>query len=58
MEARQGCWQMCRLVGWTQLHICKAFLPKKGEQMIVTSFNDITVVLLTLREGDYIREHA
>ena len=26
--------------------------------MIVTSFNDVTVVLLMLREGGYIREYA
>ena len=26
--------------------------------MIVMSFNDITVVLLMLKEGGYIREHA
>ena len=31
---------------------------KKGKQMIMMSFNDVTVVLLRLREGGYIREHA
>ena len=36
----------------------KTFLPKKVKQTIISSFNDITVVLLTLREGDYIREHV
>ena len=57
-EARQGCQWMHRQVGWIQLHMCKAFPPNKGKKMNVTSFNDVTVVLLMLKEGGYIREHA
>ena len=57
-EARQGCQWMHRQVGWIWLCMHKAFLSNKGKQMIVTSFNDVTVVLLMLKEGGYIREHA
>ena len=34
----------------------QSFPLKKGKQTIVTSFTDVTVVLLMLREGGYIRE--
>ena len=57
-EARWGCQQMHRQVSWVWLHMHKAFPPNKGKQVIMTSFNDATVVLLTLRETGYIRKHT
>ena len=37
---------MCRQVGMTLLCMHKVFPARKGEQMIVTSFSDVTVITL------------
>ena len=44
------------LAGFQVSWFCKAFPLNKGKQMIVTSFNDVTVVLLMLRQGGYMHE--
>ena len=33
------------------LHICSAFPAEKGEQMVVTSSNDVTMITQAVREG-------
>ena len=35
----------------TPLHMCKVFPTRKGEQMIVMSFSDVTIITLMQRAG-------
>ena len=51
----QGCWQMCRQIMVILLHMCSAFLLKEGKQMIVMSFNDVTMFAHASWRG-YIRK--
>ena len=37
------------------LCMCKALPALRGKQVIVTSLGDITIVVLTLKVGNYIR---
>ena len=48
------CWQMHRWAGVALLHMHNFFAAKGGKQMIVTSFSDVTNILLTHRVGGYI----
>ena len=36
------------------LHMCSVFPAKRGKQMIMTLFSDVTNVMLTHRVGGYI----
>ena len=42
-----GCWWMCRYVGMILLCMCKAFPALRGEQTIMTSLDDVTIIPLT-----------
>ena len=53
--AGQGCQWMCRQVGMALLHMHKVFPALKGKQMIMISLGHITIVVLALRVGNYIR---
>ena len=53
---QQGCWQMCRQASAALLCMCSAFPAKKGKQMIVMSFSDITSIMLMHRGRGYIRK--
>ena len=44
---------MCRQVSMTLLHMHKVFPVRRGKQMIVTSFSDLTNVMLMHRVGVY-----
>ena len=37
---------MCRQVSMTLLHMCKVLPAGRGKQMNVTSFNDVTAIML------------
>ena len=49
---------MHRQVGVTLLHMHKVFPARKGEQMIVTSFSDVTIITFMQRAGSIKGEHA
>ena len=49
---------MHRQVGMTPLHMHKVFPTRKGEQMIITSFNDVTIISVMQRAGSIKREYA
>ena len=46
---------MCRWVSAALLHMCKVFPTLRGKQMIVMSLGDVTIMVLMLRAGRYIR---
>ena len=52
-EIGQGCWQVCRQVHLTPLHMYKDFPTQMQKQMTVTSSGDVTDVLLTYIMGGY-----
>ena len=41
---------------WLSMCMCSAFPAEKGEQMILTSFCDITIALAHASQGGYIRK--
>ena len=50
-----GCWWMHGQVGMALLCMHKVFSTLRGKQMIVTSWDDVTTVVLMLRVGSYIK---
>ena len=49
------CWQMCRWTMAFPLHMHNGFPTKRIEQMILTLWNDFTVIFHALWGGKYIR---
>ena len=52
---QHGCWQMCR---WTTVfpeHMCSGFPARRSKQMIMTSWNDVTMISHAILGGNYER---